>query len=73
MKDWFDYTIEERIKINNEQGFTVNNVFPKGTESRKRFDKMIEETMKNLDQYYAKKKLKAMDLSPEELLNKEKK
>jgi len=76
MKDWFDYTLEERIEINKKQGFTVDNLYPKGTKIRASWDKMIEETEKNLSIYFDTEKLKfekkisLINLSPEELLKK---
>ena len=76
MKKWFDYTIEERIKINKDQGFTIDILYPKGTKSRSNWDKMIEETEKNLTNYFSKKQLEnhstIMDISPDKLLKGEK-
>lgn len=49
MSNWLDLSIKERMRINKEQGFTADNLFPPGTEVRKRFDKMIEETVKTMN------------------------
>ena len=74
MKKWFDYTIEERIEINKQQGFTIDILYPKGIERRKDWDKMIKETEKNLQNHFSRKELErkedVLNLSPEELLKK---
>lgn len=72
MKQWLDLSITERMQINKEQGFTVDSIFPKDTEVRKRFDEMVKETTQHLSNVRTMKNLGCkktiMDLSPEEIL-----
>ena len=76
MKNWFDYTIEERIEINKKQGFTVDTLCPKGTKVRERWDKIIEDTMHNINLRKVREVVgmsefeNIMNLSPDEFLKK---
>lgn len=72
IKNWIDLPLKEKIRLNNEMGFTVDNVFPPGTGIRERFDKMCEDTMIDVRKMHEGKfkipNKNLMDLSPDQIL-----
>lgn len=73
--NWLDLPIKEKIRINNEQGFTVDNIFPKGTGIRERWDEMIEKTWAAAKKHFTEQAAKnlmykenIMNKSPNEIL-----